>query len=195
MNKKIILPAFFVMALVQIYIPAAMIFSAENVLTEGVEYKFKTAPIDPTDPFRGKYVNLSFEATSHRVTNAVDWNYGESVFVTLATDEKGFAKIQSLSKVKPVDSENYVKASINFVSRDSSALVSVEYPFNRFYMEESKAYDAEQAYNESALDTMQTTYALVAVKKGQAVIKEVFVNGVPIREAAMQRMGRVKSEE
>ena len=187
MNKKIILPAFFVMALLQIYIPASMIFSAENVLTEGVEFKFKTAPLDPTDPFRGKYVNLSFEATSHRVANAVDWNYGESVFVTLGTDEKGFAKIQSLSKEKPDDTDHYVKASINYVSGDSSAHVSVDYPFNRFYMEESKAYDAEQAYNESARDSMQTTYALVAVKKGQAVIKEVFINGIPIREAAMQR--------
>ena len=180
------------MALVQIYIPASMIFSAENVLTEGVEFKFKTAPIDPTDPFRGKYVDLSFEATSQRVSNAVDWNYGEAVFVTLGTDENGFAKIQSLSKVEPVDSENYVKASINYVSGDSSAHVTIDYPFNRFYMEESKAYDAEQAYRESALDSMQITYALVAVKKGQAVIKEVFVNGVPIREAAMERMENQK---
>ena len=187
MNKKFVIPAFFIMALAQIYFPAQIIFNSEKVFREGKEFLFKTAPIDPTDPFRGKYIVLSFEETSARVSNAVDWNYGEPVYVSLGTNEKGFATIQSITKDKPENSEDFVKASISYVSGDSAAHVTIQFPFDRFYMEESKAYDAEIIYNESLRDTAQVTYALVAVKNGDAVVKDVVINGVPVREAVLKR--------
>lgn len=187
MNKKIILPAFVIMILVQLYIPARMIFDAENVLTDGKEFMFKTAPIDPTDPFRGKYIMLTFEEASAQVSPDEEWFQGAPLFVNLTTDVEGFAKIKSVSKEEPVDTEDYIKATIRYVTgNDSFTNLSIEYPFNRFYMEESKAYDAELIYNESALDTNQVTYALVSVKKGDAVVKDVLINGVPIREAVLQ---------
>jgi len=186
MNKKFAIPAFFIMALAQVYFPAQIIFNSEKVFREGNEFLFKTAPIDPTDPFRGKYIVLSFEETSARVSNAVDWNYGDPVYVSLSTNEKGYATIQSISKDKPENSEDYVKASIGYVSGDSAAHVTIQYPFDRFYMEESKAYDAEIIYSESLRDTAQVTYALVAVKNGDAVVKDVVINGVPVREAVLK---------
>lgn len=187
MNKKLILPAFVIMILVQLYVPAKMIFDAEQVWTDGKEFKFKTAPIDPADPFRGKYIRLTFDETSVQVSPDEEWYQGEPLFVNLTTDNAGFAKIGSVSKEAPGDSEDFIKATIRYVTgTDSITNLSIEYPFDRFYMEESKAYDAEQIYNESALDTNQVTYALVSVKKGQAVVKDVLVNGVPIREAVLQ---------
>jgi len=186
MNKKIILPAFVIMSLVQLYIPARMIFDAEKVLLNGKEFMFKIAPIDPNDPFRGKYIVLTFEESSAQVNPKEEWFQGAPIFVNLNTDEKGFAKIQSVTKEEPVDTEDYIKATIRYVTgTDSFTNVSIEYPFDRFYMEESKAYDAQLMYNESALDTNQVTYALVSVKKGQAVVKDVLINGVPVREAIL----------
>ena len=177
-----------IMVLAQLYIPARMIFDSENILAEGREFMFKTAPIDPTDPFRGKYIVLTFDESSAQVSNDEDWYEGQPVFINLTTDEKGFAKIQSVLKNEPIDSEDYVSATVRYVAKsDSFTNVSISYPFDRFYMEESKAYDAELAYNEAALDSNQTTYALVSVKKGDAVVKDVLINGVPIREAAMNR--------
>jgi uncharacterized membrane-anchored protein len=187
MNKKIILPAFVIMALVQLYVPSKMIFDAENVLTDGKEFMFKTAPIDPTDPFRGKYIMLSFDETSAQVDPKEEWLQGAPLFVNLTTDEDGFAKIESVAKEEPVGTEDYIKATVGYVfGNDSFANLSILYPFDRFYMEESKAYDAEMLYNESALDTNQVTYALVSVKKGQAVVKDVIIDGIPIREAVLQ---------
>jgi hypothetical protein len=49
-------------------------------------------------------------------------------------------------------------------------------------MEESKAYDAELAYRESVIDTTQIAYGLVAVKDGDAVLKDVMIDGVSIGE-------------
>ena len=63
MNKKILLiSAFVLVVLVQLYVPAKMIWGREEVLNTGTEYKFRTAPIDPNDVFRGKYINLNYEA-------------------------------------------------------------------------------------------------------------------------------------
>ena len=185
MYNKIVLPAFFLMVIAQLYIPAKMVLDSQTVLIDGKDFMFKTAPIDPSDPFRGKYIDLSFEENAMQITNAENWNQGDEIYVSLTTNDEGFAKISSITKEEPSDTEDYVKATIQFIVPDSQTIVSVQYPFDRFYMEESKAYDAELAYNESIRDSNQVTYALVAVKKGSAVVKEVYVNGVPIREAAI----------
>ena len=187
MNKKIIIPIFLIMVLAQIYIPAKMIFDKENVIDQGNEFRFKTAPVDPTDPFRGKYIVLSFEANAIQVTNADDWHQGDPIYVSLGKNDKGFAEILSVSKEKPLENENYVNATIDFIMNDSLRNLTVRYPFDRFYMEESKAYDAEQAYMESTRDSMQVTYALVSVKNGDAVVTDVIINGVSVKEAAKNR--------
>ena len=184
MNTKFILIAFLLMVIIQIYVPAKMIFAKEEVIAQGKEFRFKTAPVDPTDPFRGKYIILSFEENAFQVTNADDWIPGDPVYVSLGTNASGFAQILGVSREKPSSTEDYVLASIDYIFNDSLRNMTIDYPFDRFYMEESKAANAELAYNESAGDTTQVTYALVAVKNGDAVIKDVLINGVPIAEVA-----------
>lgn len=184
MNNKLILPAFAIMVMAHFYFPVQMIMEKEKTLTSGKEFRFRTAPIDPSDPFRGKYVALSFEQTSGSVRDAEGWNHGDPVFVSIINDSSGFAMVKSLSQEPPVDTEDYIKATINYVVTDTLSWVSFTYPFDRFYMEESKATNAELAYNEAAADTGQLTYALVMVRNGDAVVKDVLINGVPIVEAA-----------
>ena len=96
MKKIIIVPAFIIMVLLQLYVPAKMILGKEKVLAEGNEFMFKTAPVDPSDPFRGKYIVLTFEENSAQVANAEDWNSGDPVFVSLTKNDEGFAKILSI---------------------------------------------------------------------------------------------------
>jgi hypothetical protein len=50
------------------------------------------------------------------------------------------------------------------------------------FMKESKAMPAEQAYARSLRDTSQVTYALVHIKAGAAVLKDILIGGIPIRE-------------
>ena len=182
MNKKNQLLIFAVVALAQLYVPAKMIWNQESILKDGVEYKFKTAPIDPNDPFRGKYITLSFEETNYTVQDETDWGRGEQVYVLLKTDTSGFAKIDSVSKQIPSSDQDFVKAKVWFVSGNDENNLSIDYPFNRFYMEESKAKDAEITYRESQMDTTKTTYALIQVKNGDAVLKDVLIDGVPLKK-------------
>ena len=65
------------------------------------------------------------------------------------------------------------------VTYDGSKLL-IEFPFDRFYMEESKAYDAELTYNRTLPDTSQVAYALVNIKNGESVLKDVMINGISI---------------
>jgi len=181
-NKKIIFSIFILIALAQLYVPAKMILNREDVLNSGVEYRFKTAPIDPTDPFRGKYIVLRFENNTVKVDDETAWEYGEEIFASLGTDQDGYAKTIAVSKDEPIDGKDYMKVRIRYVSHDKSNILTVNYPFDRYYMEESKAYDAEVAYRESRRDTNQIAYALVRVKNGEAVLKDVLINGESIKE-------------
>ena len=181
-SKKIILPIFIVVALAQLYVPFKMIFDREEILKTGTEYKFSTAPIDPSDPFRGKYIILSYKDNVIAVKDEKSWATGETVYVSLVKDEAGFAKIASVSKEKPSENKDFVKAEVSAVSSDGTNKLTLYYPFDRYYMEESKAYDAEIIYAESAQDSTQIAYALVSIKEGEAVLKDVLINGTPIKE-------------
>ncbi|MBK8489326.1 MAG: GDYXXLXY domain-containing protein [Saprospirales bacterium] len=183
-SRKIRLSAFILLALVQLYVPAKMILDSEGVLSSGIDYKFKTAPIDPNDPFRGKYIRLSYADNIIDIQNEADWVQDEPVYVLLTTDDDGFAKNESVSKEKPANDQPFLTAKVRYVTSDGTNKLTIDYPFDKFYMEESKAYDAELVYRESLRDTSQMTYALGSIKNGEAVLKDVLIDGISIREIA-----------
>ncbi|MFC2114312.1 GDYXXLXY domain-containing protein [Bacteroidota bacterium] len=194
-KKKIVVVIFVLVALVQLYIPAKMILDRENVLDTGNEFKFITAPIDPTDPFRGKYINLSYEDNLIEVQNEKDWVHNETIYVLLEIDSNGFAKNKSISKTKPAGSPDFIKAEVRSVTSNGTNMLTIHYPFDRFYMEESKAYDAELAYSQSLKDTSKVTYAIVSIKNGDAVLKDVVIEGISISEIVKASQENKNSEK
>ena len=62
LNKRYLFAGFILVALLQLFVPANMIWQEEGTIQEGTEFHFKVAPVDPNDPFRGKYISLAFEA-------------------------------------------------------------------------------------------------------------------------------------
>lgn len=187
MNKRtLIFSVFLAVALVQLYIPAKMILDKEDTLNSGKTYKFKTEPIDPSDPFRGKYITLNFEDNSVRVKSWKEWEDGETVYALLR-DSAGYAKPKSIQKYFPSEGSDFIKVKIRYIYSNDRNEVLLEYPFDRYYMEESKAYEAEQVYRQAQTDSTQKTYALVMVKNGDAVLKDVMINEVSIKELVKQR--------
>lgn len=51
-------------------------------------------------------------------------------------------------------------------------------------MNENKAKKAEEVYAESIIDTTKIAYALVATKNGKAVVKDVLIDNISIKELA-----------
>jgi len=173
--KKIMLPLFALMCLAQWLVPGKMIYDSEHVIASGILFKFKTQPIDPSDPFRGKYITLSFDATSLITGDTVTWESGETIFVSFTTDSAGFAKAISISREAPA-SEAYLQTTVSYMNTYGQREVFFNLPFDRFYLEESKASQAEQVYWKAQSDSTQVAYGLVSLGKGAAVLKDVMIN-------------------
>lgn len=171
------------MCLAQWFFPLRTIAVYEDALATGSVFRMKTQPIDPNDPFRGKYITLSFEASTFRGERAQQWEYGSRVYVALETGDDGFAKIAAVTAEPPLEGD-FVEAEVWYSEEDA---LQVAYPFSRFYMEETKAPAAEELYAEMSRDTTQITYALVRVKNGVAAVEDVLINEVSIREIVSQQ--------
>lgn len=182
-TKFIFLLAFFVLAVIQWVIPGRIISKKTEVLEKGQSYKFQTEPVDPSNPFKGKYITLDFRENSF--TDTVERRLGpnEEVYVLLSVDTSGYAIIRNVSTTEPETNSPYVKADVSYVSRSGDSItVFIHYPFNEFYMDEFKAPKAETIYQESSRDSSDKTYALVKIWKGQAVIQDVLINDTSIIE-------------
>ncbi len=170
---------FGIMVVAQLAIAFQMILKHENTLREGKVFKFKTAPVDPSDPFRGKYITLNFEARNWK-TNDTTWHGRTKCFVELKEDENGFAKIAGVTKTPPTQNIHFVQAKVSVIAtmREEGKEVNelfVEFPFQQFFLQENKAPLAEAKFFEITRDTTLVSYALVSVNKGSAVIKDVFI--------------------
>lgn len=180
MSKKLFLAAFLVLAAAQWFVPLSSIRNWERVLTEGETYKFLTAPVDPTDLFRGKYMRLSFSQQEIRVDTTREFVEGASVYLVLKTDTLGYAEVVRATLDKPADGQPYVKGLVNWMEDDGT--LHYQFPFNTYFLEESKAGDAELAYREAEMDTAQVAYAVVRILDGTPVLEDVIINGKPILE-------------
>ena len=182
MNNKRTLLLLFILIALQLFVPGKMIYDHESILNNGQIFKFKTAPVDPSDPFRGKYIVLRFDESRFQTFEKGPWYSNQEVFATLENDKKGFAKILNVSRTKP-DVGIYLKTKVDYFQPGDSAFLNLDFSFTTFYMEESKAGPAETAYFEAARDTNSVTYASVSVFNGEAVISNVFINDVPLVKA------------
>jgi uncharacterized membrane-anchored protein len=167
---------FVLLALLQLSFPGKLVFDSNKVLWMGTELKFETRPVDPADPFRGRYVALNFAANQFEKKAADSWKRNDRVFVLLDRDAQGFARSKGLSAVRPAANELFVKARITYLYDNQ---ITVYYPFSKFFMEESKAPEAERIYREAG-----EGYALVKVYQGEAVLQDVVVKGKSLNELA-----------
>ena len=180
-NKKYIFILFILVVLIQLFVPLNITFEHKNILKNGKEYKFEVAPIDPTDPFRGKYITLRYKNNTFMVKNYVSWKRNDDVYVLFSTDNKGFAKIKSISKKKPGNNKFYLKSTIIYLNYINKEII-INYPFNRYYIGEYKAKKTEEIYRKYLNDSTKTIYALVKIKNGKAVIKDIRVNKKSIKQ-------------
>lgn len=173
MNKKI---AFILLVITQLAVPSWMIISQENILNQGTVYKFKTAPVDPYDIFRGRYVSLSTDQRSTTIANSQNIEKGQSIYVILETNHEGFAQVKTASISKPVYGD-YIKTKITHKNGNK---VYFRLPFDRYYMNEEKAPKAEALYRRNNMRSKQDAYILVRVLNGSALIEGLYVGGKDI---------------
>lgn len=92
MKKRVITVLFLLCAAGQLHLSLSSVLSKENTLKKGSVHKFRTRPVDPYDPFRGKYVSLALE-DSIEVFDDHGYREGMKVAVLLEKDEEGFSRV------------------------------------------------------------------------------------------------------
>ena len=165
--------------LVQLAVPGWMVFEQEQTLRLGTEYKFQTEPVDPYDLFRGRYVALRFKAEEVKQKPEAELPYGSKVYVAVKANETGFAEVERVSKT-PLKGDNVFQATVQW-GNDKN--LHLHFPFNRYFMEETRAPDAERASREAnRRDSKQQTWAVVRLRNGKAALADLCIDGQPIRD-------------
>ena len=160
------------LGIIQLAVPGFMIYRQEQILHRGHEFKFKTAPVDPYDAFRGRYVALQFDVTS----NDKHPNFPpqtRQIWVRFETDPQGFAKITEES-AKPLTGDDVLLASLRYDR--------LQLPFDRYYMDENKAPKADIAYRNNSRSDSKNAYVTVRLLNGQGAIEELYIDDKSITE-------------
>lgn len=178
MKKKYFILIFFIfMVLSQLFVVTRLIYKSNGILESGKELKFKIGLYDPVHPFMGKYIELNFENNSIVLPHEHKWNLHDKIYVHVNEDSNGFARIASISKEIKPNSKYYFKSKINNIHHNyNNSEISIEFPFNKYFLEETEAKLAEDIYNKIARDSANKFYLLVKIKDGDARIKDIYVN-------------------
>ena len=174
--KKLRLVVFAIVALAQIGVPASMLWKRQRTLSEGRLWKFRTAPVDPVDVLRGRY--LTFRFAAEEFPSAGPLPSGDLIYVTLKEDANGFAVVDQASNVR-MAGDNVVEVE-NYGQYDGKGRVG--FPFDEMWVTEPNAVAAEQAYFAHSQRNQADAYVTVRVRDGDAAIEELFIAGQPLRE-------------
>ena len=179
MSKRWLILAFVLVAVAQLAVPVVLILQRAAILRTGRAYKFRTRPVDPADPFRGRYVQLAFDQNHAPWRSHAELQHGQELFACVADGSDGFAVIQEVKAVRP-DQRDYVKVQVSWWQKNE---VYFTLPFDRYYLQETKAPKAEQTYQEHnrRSSISSDTYVVVRIKAGDAVLADLYVGGQPIQ--------------
>ncbi|MEW6173934.1 MAG: GDYXXLXY domain-containing protein, partial [Bacillota bacterium] len=168
----------------------------ETTLKTGRQFKFRTAPVDPYDAFRGRYVAIGIENNAAIDYGAPEFKPGQKefagsrelkpgqrVYAHITVDAKGFASFSKVTANRP-EGNAYIQTTVNFVMNEpAGSKVYFRLPFDRYYMEEKAAPAAESAYRRYSMNPERSNaYITVRVKEGFAVLEELYIDGKPIRD-------------
>lgn len=177
-RRDVTLLAFVGICVLQLCAPLSMIAKRELVLQGGDVVRIRTAPVDPYDAFRGRYVALRLELGSVKNPVNLTLTRHQRVYVPFGTNEQGFAEFGDVELTRPVDGVYLATRVQSWDSRKK--IVNVEIPFDRYYLNEKDAPEAEAAYRGHSRGETRDAYVDVRVLRGYAVIEELYVGGKPV---------------
>jgi uncharacterized membrane-anchored protein len=178
--KTLRIAIFVIVALVQLSVPASVVWKRERTFKYGRVWKFRTAPVDPVDAIRGRYVVLRFAAeeipSNDEAIRKLD--YRTTVYFLLKEDAEGFAIVERVSE-KPLSGDNVITGESGYWSEQTQ---HAHFPFNRFWLTEKNAPAADQAYRETSRRGKQNAYVTVRVRDGDAMVEQLYIDGQPLAD-------------
>jgi uncharacterized membrane-anchored protein len=186
--KKLPILIFVLVALAQLSVPAVMAWNRVQTLAHGRVWKFKTAPIDPEDAVRGRYVRLSYDVD--RFTGNEKFPSGDTIYAVLKENAEGFAEVDRLTN-KSGSGDNFVKVE----SWWGSDRQNIAFPFNQYWVTERDAPAAEKAYAENSRRGQQNAFVTVRVRNGDAALEQLYIDNQPLRDYLRAQAQKAQSEK
>ncbi len=174
--KRARLLLFGLVALAQLAVPAWAVWNRQQTLSRGRVWKFRTAPIDPVDAMRGRYLALAFEA--EKVPQAEERLRGSSACAYLKEDAAGFAQVDRLES-GCARGDNVITVEVNGWRNGQQHFT---FPFHRFWVNEKDAPQAERAYAANSQQQKENAYALVRVRDGDAALEQLYIDNHPLAD-------------
>ncbi len=180
MNTKILLVALAVVCAIQWAVPVWLMQRAQITLAQGSVYRFRTMPIDPLDPFRGRYIALDFEAARVKLrAGGHRFATGERLYAPILVGEDGYARLGLPLPTPPVHGD-YLPVRVEWIGDEE---IGLRLPFDRYYLDESRARAVEQAHaqaDRSHSEADAHSHAVVRVRNGDALIEELYIDHRPV---------------
>lgn len=174
--KSLRLFLFALVALAQLSVPAWAVWMRNQTLAKGKAWKFRTAPVDPVDAVRGRYVALAF--TAEKVPRSERLPTGSSAYAVLKEGGNGFAEIDHLDST-PTHGDNVIKVKASAWWENEQ---HVKFPFDRFWVTERIAPEADRAYAASSRQQKENAYVIVRVRDGDAALEQLYIDDQPLVE-------------
>ncbi|WP_342615095.1 GDYXXLXY domain-containing protein [Peribacillus frigoritolerans] len=141
--------------------------------------KIKTAPVDPTDLFRGSYVALEYEIESVKPSQVDDSiktrfntrNMGDykRVYVRLKQNTDGLYVVDYVTKEKPGKGV-YLKGELEIpYDLQNAETIQIRYGLDNYFASEEKAKEMEK----DAL--ANPSVAVVKVRNGNVVLTDIII--------------------
>jgi uncharacterized membrane-anchored protein len=145
-------------------------------MTHGRVWKFRTAPVDPEDAMRGRYVLLSFAADE--VPQAERLKPSEKAYAILKEGMDGFAMVDRLTTDR-VSGDNVMEVGPGGWWDGKQ---HVTFPFSRYWVTEKLGPEADRAYAANSTRQKQNAYVTVRVRDGDAALEQLFIDGRPLKD-------------
>lgn len=186
--------------LVQILVPANIIFKQEIILNQGKSYKMKLNPVDPVDMFRGNYAILNFAENKIELSASefLEFSAKKYVYAIYAQDKAGFLKLSKLKSSQPEGANIFIKTRLENIylellekcrpkktvaeqknspscdKNNHKHIAVLNYSFDRFYLKESKAKKIDSLF--ANLNKTHSAYALIRIKDGLVALEDLIID-------------------
>ena len=159
------------------------------------EFRFRTGALDPYDSFRGRYVTLN------PMPNTVKAGQEESSvrtrqlrYAVLKRGKDGFAEVVRLTE-EPPTGEPFVRIRNVFRRyewqgnrRSDTVYYQFSFPFNRFYLNEKLAPEAESLVTETLRKNPDDCVLSVLIyPDGSYAVDDLLIGGKPLRDLLRQK--------